>query len=80
MASSGLAALTQLTTKDFEVFVAALICTDEEEYAGSSFSSTIRARYRNHSIYELLPTVDGLPHRLSQPLARSPSDRPTQLR
>jgi len=79
-ASSASQLFTQLTTKDFEVFVAALICTDEEELRRQFVLINNTRPLPKSLIYELLPTVDGLPHRLSPPLARSPSDRPTQLR
>jgi DGQHR domain-containing protein len=60
-----LAALTQLPTKDFEVFVSALICTGEEELRRQFVLINNTRPLPKSLIYELLPTVDGLPPRLS---------------
>lgn len=60
-----LTALSQLDDKKFEVFVSALICSDEAELR-RQFVLINNARPLPKSlIYELLPGVEGLPHRLS---------------
>jgi DGQHR domain-containing protein len=60
-----LTALSQLDDKDFEIFVSALICSDEAELR-RQFVLINNARPLPKSlIYELLPGVEGLPHRLS---------------
>ncbi|MBJ7535391.1 DGQHR domain-containing protein [Rhodomicrobium vannielii ATCC 17100] len=60
-----LAALIQITGKDFEVFVSALICSDEAELRRQFVLINNTRPLPKSLIYELLPGVDGLPHRLS---------------
>jgi DGQHR domain-containing protein len=60
-----LSALTQVTGKDFEVFVSALICSDEAELRRQFVLVNNTRPLPKSLIYELLPGVDGLPHRLS---------------
>jgi DGQHR domain-containing protein len=58
-------ALSQLEGKDFEVFVSALICEDEAELRRQFVLINNTRPLSKSLIYELLPTVDGLPRRLS---------------
>ena len=60
-----LSALTQINGKPFEVFVAALICPDEAELRRQFVLINNTRPLPKSLIYELLPTVDGLPKRLS---------------
>lgn len=60
-----LSALAQLTDKPFEVFVSALICADESELRRQFVLVNNTRPLPKSLIYELLPTVDGLPQRLS---------------
>lgn len=60
-----LTALSQLSEKDFEVFVSALICSDEAELRRQFVLINNTRPLPKSLIYELLPGVDGLPHRLS---------------
>lgn len=60
-----LSALSQLEGKRFDVFVSALICPDESELRRQFVLVNNTRPLPKSLIYELLPTVDGLPHRLS---------------
>ncbi len=60
-----LTALTQIEDKPFEVFVSALICSDEAELRRQFVLINNTRPLPKSLIYELLPGVDGLPHRLS---------------
>lgn len=60
-----LSALTQINGKPFEVFVAALICPDDAELRRQFVLINNTRPLPKSLIYELLPTVDGLPKRLS---------------
>jgi DGQHR domain-containing protein len=60
-----LTALSQLNAKDFEIFVSALICADEAELRRQFVLINNTRPLPKSLIYELLPTVDGLPQRLS---------------
>lgn len=60
-----LTALSQLDGKDFEVFVSALICSDEAELRRQFVLINNTRPLPKSLIYELLPGVEGLPHRLS---------------
>ncbi len=58
-----LTALSQLANKDFQVFVSALICSNEAELRRQFVLINNTRPLPKSLIYELLPTVDGLPHR-----------------
>lgn len=58
-------ALSQLEDKEFEVFVSALICEDEAELRRQFVLINNTRPLSKSLIYELLPTVDGLPRRFS---------------
>lgn len=58
-----LTALSQMANKDFQVFVSALICSDEAELRRQFVLINNTRPLPKSLIYELLPTVDGLPHR-----------------
>jgi DGQHR domain-containing protein len=60
-----LSALAQLNGKDFEVFVSALICSDEAELRRQFVLINNTRPLPKSLIYELLPSVEGLPARLS---------------
>ena len=61
-----LTALAQIEGKEFEVFVSALICTDEAELRRQFVLINNTRPLPKSLIYELLPTVEGgLPRRLS---------------
>jgi len=60
-----LSALLNLNGKPFEVFVAALVCPDEAELRRQFVLINNTRPLPKSLIYELLPRVDGLPHRLS---------------
>ncbi|MAH59943.1 MAG: hypothetical protein CMB95_03770 [Flavobacteriaceae bacterium] len=60
-----LTALEPLTERDFEVFVSAIICEDEEELRRQFILINNTKPLPKELIYELLPSVDGLPQRLS---------------
>jgi DGQHR domain-containing protein len=60
-----LSALTQLENKDLEVFVSALICPDEAELRRQFVLINNTRPLPKSLIYELLPTVEGLPKRFS---------------
>lgn len=68
-------ALRMLEDKKFEVFVSALICKDEDELQKQFILINNTKPLPRELIYELLPTVDGLPPRLS---ARSFASNLTQ--
>ena len=58
-------ALKMLENKDFEVFVSALICKDTDELQKQFILINNTKPLPKELIYELLPTVEGLPPRLS---------------
>jgi DGQHR domain-containing protein len=58
-------ALSQLDEKEFEVFVSALICEDEDELRRQFVLINNTRPLSKSLIYELLPTVDGLPKRFT---------------
>ena len=58
-----LTALGQVEHKDFQVFVSALICQDESELRRQFVLINNTRPLPKSLIYELLPTVNGLPHR-----------------
>jgi len=60
-----LTALSGLPDKDFEVFVSAILCTNEEELRKQFILINNTRPLPKTLIYELLPSVSGLPHRLS---------------
>lgn len=60
-----LTALTQIADKGFEVFVSALICSNEAELRRQFVLINNTRPLPKSLIYELLPGIDGLPHRLS---------------
>ncbi|MDC0189751.1 DGQHR domain-containing protein DpdB [Rhodospirillales bacterium] len=60
-----LTALSGIPGKDFEVFVSALICKDEEELRKQFILINNTKPLPKSLIYELLPEVGGLPERLS---------------
>ena len=60
-----LSALEPLVDRDFQVFVSAILCNDEEELRKQFILINNSRPLPKELIYELLPTVDGLPHRLS---------------
>ena len=60
-----LSALEGLPNKDFELFVSGIICSSEQELRKQFILINNTRPLPKQLIYELLPTVDGLPHRLS---------------
>ncbi len=60
-----LSALSQLNGKDFQVFVSAVLCEDDAELRRQFVLINNTRPLPKSLIYELLPTVDGLPRRLS---------------
>lgn len=58
-----LTALSQIVEKNFQVLVSALICKDEMELTRQFVLINNTRPLPKSLIYELLPTVDGLPHR-----------------
>lgn len=60
-----LTALQGLPEKDFEVFISGIICSSEEELRKQFILINNTRPLPKALIYELLPTVNGLPHRLS---------------
>lgn len=58
-----LSALAQVTGKDFRVFVSALVCRDEAELRRQFVLINNTRPLPKSLIYELLPTVGGLPDR-----------------
>jgi DGQHR domain-containing protein len=59
------AALSQIEGRDFELFVSALICEDQAELRRQFVLINNTRPLSKSLIYELLPSVDGLPRRLS---------------
>lgn len=60
-----LSALEGLPDRDFEVFVSGIVCESEEELRKQFILINNTRPLPKPLIYELLPTVNGLPHRLS---------------
>lgn len=60
-----LTALSHVEGKDFQVFVSAVVCPDEAELRRQFVLINNTRPLPKSLIYELLPTVDGLPRRLS---------------
>lgn len=60
-----LSALSDLPNKDFEVFVSGILCENDEELRKQFILINNTRPLPKPLIYELLPTVDGLPSRLS---------------
>ncbi|MBF0097668.1 MAG: DGQHR domain-containing protein [Magnetococcales bacterium] len=60
-----LMALSRISNKNFQVFVSALICQDENELHKQFILINSTKPLPKSLIYELLPTVSGLPDRLS---------------
>ena len=60
-----LTALSGLPDKNFEVFVSAIICINEDELRKQFILINNTRPLPKTLIYELLPSVSGLPHRLS---------------
>ena len=60
-----LAALQRLPDKEFQVFVSALVCEDEEELRRQFILVNNTRPLPKELIYELLPTVSGLPDRMA---------------
>src|SRR3546814_997243 len=60
-----LSALTQMNGKDFQVFVSAVVCADDAELRRQFVLINNTRPLPKSLIYELLPSVDGLPRRLS---------------
>jgi DGQHR domain-containing protein len=60
-----LSALEGLPQKDFEVFVSGIVCENEEELRKQFILINNTRPLPKPLIYELLPTVQGLPQRLS---------------
>jgi DGQHR domain-containing protein len=60
-----LSALGQINGKPFEVFVAALVCPDDADLRRQFVLINNTRPLPKSLIYELLPSVDGLPKRLS---------------
>ncbi len=58
-----LTALSRLKDKDFQVFVSAMVCKDDMELRRQFVLINNTRPLPKSLIYELLPTVDGLPHR-----------------
>jgi len=60
-----LTALEPLKERNFQVFVSAILCSDDAELRKQFILINNTRPLPKELIYELLPTVDGLPHRLS---------------
>ncbi len=60
-----LSALQPLQDRDFQIFVSAILCKSEEELRRQFILINNTRPLPKELIYELLPTVSGLPHRLS---------------
>lgn len=60
-----LTALSGLPEKDFQVFVSALLCRNEDELRKQFILINNTRPLPKSLIYELLPTVDGLPERMA---------------
>ncbi|MGJ9418673.1 DGQHR domain-containing protein DpdB [Massilia sp. CMS3.1] len=58
-----LTALSRVDEKSFQVFVSAMVCKDEMELRKQFVLINNTRPLPKSLIYELLPTVDGLPHR-----------------
>jgi len=58
-------ALSMLEGKEFQVFVSAILCKDDDELQKQFILINNTKPLPKELIYELLPTVDGLPPRLS---------------
>lgn len=71
-----LSALSSIKNDDFEIFVNCLICEDEDELRRQFILVNNTRPLPRSLIYELLPTVGGLPTRLSQ---RSEAARLTEM-
>jgi len=61
-----LTALSQLEGKDFQLFVSCVICADEAELRRQFVLINNTRPLPKSLIYELLPSVDGLPRRLGE--------------
>lgn len=71
-----LTALSQTTRNDFQLFVSLLICRDEAELRRQFVLINNTRPLPKSLIYELLPTVDGLPNRMqSRQLAAQLTER-----
>jgi DGQHR domain-containing protein len=71
-----LTALSGIPGKDFEVFVSALICNNEDELRKQFILINNTRPLPKSLIYELLPDVGGLPERLS---SRAQASRLTEM-
>lgn len=60
-----LTALQGLAEKDFQVFVSAMVCKDDEDLRRQFILINNTRPLPKELIYELLPTVSDLPHRMS---------------
>ncbi len=60
-----LSALTLIPEKNFKVFVSAILCKNDAELRRQFVLINNTRPLPKSLIYELLPTLDGLPHRLS---------------
>jgi DGQHR domain-containing protein len=60
-----LSALNMIPEKNFKVFVSALLCKDDAELRRQFVLINNTRPLPKSLIYELLPTVEGLPHRFS---------------
>jgi DGQHR domain-containing protein len=60
-----LSALQSIGDRTFEVMVSAIVCPNEDELRKQFILINNTRPLPKQLIYELLPTVDGLPHRLS---------------
>ena len=69
MASSGFRPWRNSTARTFEVFVSALICADESELRRQFVLINNTRPLPKSLIYELLPTVDGLPRGFNRAFA-----------
>jgi DGQHR domain-containing protein len=60
-----LTALQALVDKDFQIFVSAMVCQDDEDLRRQFILINNTRPLPKELIYELLPTVSDLPHRMS---------------
>ena len=60
-----LSALQPLEDRDFQVFVSAIVCRDEDELRRQFILINNTRPLPKELIYELLPSVSGLPHRMA---------------
>ena len=60
-----LSALQPLENRNFQVFVSAIVCEDEEELRRQFILINNTRPLPKELIYELLPSVGGLPHRMA---------------